>query len=250
MEKSPHIRTCPSCAKKFVLKNITQEKRYGWGKFCSRKCSKYNFNENYFSNIDSEEKAYWLGFLFADGNIYKNQMTLKLKQTEISHLEKFKLALNSDHTIHNGKNYISNKSKYKNVGYYSALLISNMQFTKDLISLGCVPNKSLIVEFPSISYDLSRHFIRGVFDGDGCISFIKNNSKYKRFNIISGSEKFINSIKFILEKEINASIHLRKLKGKNIFSLDTSKKNIVQSIFRFMYKDATIYLDRKYQKFL
>ena len=233
-----HLRTCQQCGNSFQLKNITDESVRGWGKFCSHDCAtrKYNFNENYFANIDTEQKAYWLGFLFADGNVYKNVMTLKLSNLDKSHLELFREHIRSEHKIYNIDNI------------FSSISISNKKLTKNLISAGCVRKKSLIIEFPLLPNYLVRHFIRGVFDGDGCISFIRKNSKHKRWNMVSGSQKFINSIQEILEKEICHKLTVYK--NKNTYALVSSKKNIVESIFNFMYKDATVYLDRKYQKFL
>jgi hypothetical protein len=232
-----HIRICQGCGNSFQLFDTTNEKNRGWGKYCSHTCvRKYKFNENYFDSIDTEQKAYWLGFLFADGNVYRNQMTLKLSNLDKLHLELFKKHLQSEHLI------------YDELGKYSSLVIGSKKFSESLISNGCVRKKSLIIEFPILQNDLVRHFIRGVFDGDGCISFIKKNPKYKRWCIASGSKRFIESIKEVVEKEINYNLKLYK--RKNIYVLVSGKKNIVKSIFDFMYKDATVYLDRKYQKFL
>ena len=77
--------------------------------------------------------------------------------------------------------------------------IRNAQLHDSLIKQGCVPNKSLILTFPDInvvSEDLVRHFIRGYFDGDGCLSFNKN--KYCTPNIsILGTKQFLEKLETI-----------------------------------------------------
>jgi len=67
-----YTRNCARCGTKFVLKNIAYEKM-GKGKFCSRECAtrKLEFNDRFFDVIDTEQKAYWLGFIFAEGSIKK-----------------------------------------------------------------------------------------------------------------------------------------------------------------------------------
>lgn len=97
---------------------------------------KYQVNENYFEKIDSEEKAYWLGFLYADGNVrmHKNKsgiLKLKLKQSDKKHIEKFSKCLNSNYPIKSGIEIIKNKGKeYK--CYHSTINIYNTKLVKDL----------------------------------------------------------------------------------------------------------------------
>lgn len=238
-----HIRICELCGIEFELDNIAYEKR-GGGKFCSRECANriYNFDENYFQDINTSEKAYWLGFLFADGNIYKNQMTLKLQRRDEKHLIKFKETLLSEHPIHRGKN-----DSHKN-SYYSSLVIGSKKLCAHLINSGMIPRKSLTLEFPRLSKNLNRHFIRGYFDGDGCIYVNTKKNNHKTWSIYSGSKNFITELQKILEKELGITIYNNK--QNNGYRVYGSNKLSVQSIFDYIYKDASVYLERKYNKFL
>lgn len=238
-----HIRVCEHCGMKFELDNIAYEKR-GGGKFCSRECATriYDFDESYFQDINTPEKAYWLGFLFADGNIYKNQMTLKLQRRDEKHLIKFKEALLSEHPIHRGKN-----DTHKN-SYYSSLLIGSKKLCAQLIKTGMIPKKSLIVKYPQIAKELEMHFIRGYFDGDGCIYVNRKKNNHKTWSIYSGSKTFIIELQKILEK--NLGIDIKMNKQKKGFRVYGSNKLSVQSVFDYMYQNATIYLERKREKFL
>ena len=124
---------------------------------------RHTLNKNYFKNIDTEEKAYWLGFIAADGCVYKMsknayRLQINLSAVDIGHLELFNDCIESD--------YIITQKKVNNSDT-CILKISSKEFTDNLINLGITPNKSLIVQMPNISQDLIRHFIRGYFDGDG-----------------------------------------------------------------------------------
>eukprot|EP01084_Bolivina_argentea_P016220 30367_1 len=133
--------------------------------------------------------AYWLGFLFADGCVSDTKspyrILLYLKCSDYSHVEKYKKALQS--TYHLGL------SKNGNVinGYCKAMhSICDNSLAMDLIRLGCIPRKSLTLNWPkNIPDEYVHHFVRGYFDGDGCIHFHKNR---KSLDVsFLGASKFI-----------------------------------------------------------
>jgi intein-encoded DNA endonuclease-like protein len=229
-------RNCKRCKKEFILENISYEKR-GGGLYCSTECAKrkYEFNETYFQEINSEEKAYWLGFLFADGNIYKTQMTLKLQKSDKEHLESFKKALASEHPIHD----------VFDSGYeYSSFFIGSKKLVEDLYNLKMTPRKTWTLEFPNIKKSLIRHFIRGYFDGDGCLYVGKRS---KSWSIFSASETFITH----LQNEISEqNIDLKKyIQGKG-FVIKTAKKINIEKLYSYLYEDSTVCLNRKRIKFI
>ena len=195
---------------------------------------KYTFNENYFENIDSQEKAYFLGFMYADGCVAKKQnfsrITLQERDKEI--LEKFKILLNYKGSLHYSKRYKALR-----------LSLFSSKMKQDLIKNGCIPQKTFKLTFPNwLREDLKRHFIRGYFDGDGCVSLIKGN----RFRAAIGArEEFL---KVILElSKIRGYIH--KYSSQRIWYLRYFGSSAI-SFLTWLYKDATIYLERKHQKFL
>ena len=200
----------------------------------------HKYDENFFETIDNEDKAYWLGFLYADGSVRKrsrsSEMRLKLSVKDIDHLRRFKDILKTDSPI------ITKNEQ-------SLIYICGKKIVNDLINKGCVPNKTSIIKFPILEKDLVKHFIRGYFDGDGSIEFTNKNSP--SFNIVSGSFLFLNEIK----KEISSNCNIRN--PKIYISSNGHYGNIfwnsipdIVSIYFYMYKDANIYLDRKKQKFL
>lgn len=207
----------------------------------------YSYNLDFFSNIDSEEKAYWLGFLYADGYVQSkgkiHTLQIALKDTDISHLHKLKTVLCPDNII-SEKTIIGKKKEYKAV----KLTITNKVIVEQLISLGCVNSKSKIIQFPELSTKLLRHFVRGYFDGDGAIG--KYNNKLV-WSVCSGSEKFIIQFQKILQTNVlgYTEVTVKKDKRAEVYCLQKGGNPSVSSILKYLYADSNVWLDRKYSYF-
>lgn len=201
-----------------------------------------HIDESIFDIIDSEEKAYWLGFLYADGYISINhfQVELSLSAIDIEHIRKFKHFLKDDRDDTIIKTSMVGNGKYTRARY----CVGSKQLHEQLISLGCLPRKSLILTFPDIGIfkerELVFHFIRGYLDGDGCIY---SNNKRMAIEIL-GTESFLNSIReYFPEFSIP-----KKDKRNNVFRICCSHRN-ADYVGRKLYLTATIYLERKFLKF-
>lgn len=212
------------------------------------KVSNYYFDKKFFSTIDNEEKAYWLGFFYADGYVYKNNnnrvyyASLEISNKDIKHLYKFRDSINGNIKI---KQY--DKSRNENVSKMCSICCHSIDMADDLIRMGCVQNKSFCITFPDIDFNLYRHFIRGFFDGDGSI-FFRKNSKYADCNITSASESILLSIKEILSSfSINSTIY--KYEGRP-YQLYIRENKSVDYFLNYIYKDSEIYLDRKFLLYL
>lgn len=189
-----------------------------------RKHSK--IDEMYFDNPNTEKAAYWAGFIAADGYIYNlgKYVRIEINIKDKQHLE----LLGNDI----GKN-VTEYDKHNSC----KLTISSKHIVDTLRQYQITQNKSLTLQFPTnINVDNIHHFIRGYFDGDGCF--------FKNYQIL-GNNDFLFGIVNSLPFECCYSI--TKPKNSNYYLLRVRKKSFEQ-FFDFMYKDATIYLDRKYQK--
>lgn len=188
-----------------------------------------------FSIIDSEEKAYWLGFLYADGYVNKiqGQVAVALKEEDLQHLKKLKNFLKCN-----------NKISYDKTNHAYKLSFCCSQITNDLIKLGCVPCKSLILKFPNeiqVPSQFKKDFMRGYIDGDGCLC-ITDKTYYIGF---TSTEDFINkAIEFFNWKPC------KLLKSGQAKTWRCADKKLVPQYLHFLYKNSTIYLDRKYSKYL
>lgn len=205
---------------------------------------KYLLNQDFFLNIDSEIKAYWLGFLYADGYITSNVLGLSISNKDKLHLEKFRQALETDKPINT---YIP-KSKSKPI---VSLHISSDKLVSQVRNLGLVERKTLILEkLPDIKKELLSHFIRGYFDGDGCIHIEK---KYNVLRLsILGTYNFISSLQDTLLQNCNITkVKLTQCKKNNSITYQYGKGGNLQvrKIYDYLYKDATVYLERKKERF-
>lgn len=212
---------------------------------------KYTCDTNFFKIIDNEEKAYWLGFIYADGCITKNKLTIRLSSLDKEHLDKFKKSINSNHPIHDYK-CTHGFSKLNN--FSSNICIYSEKLVNDLINYGVVYNKSLILKFPCLEINLIKHFIRGYFDGDGSVSltkYSKNKGGIKKYIkgvfSIYGTKEFLEELKRYLP--CNFSLNKEKRRDSNTWHLKTSSMKKTYIMHDYFYNETTIYLDRKFNKF-
>lgn len=199
--------------------------------YCNKK---YNINEDYFEKIDTINKAYLLGFIYADGYIRKDGLVLSVvvHHKDIDILEKIKNELNTETNIAAIKNKNHNR-----------INICNIKLCSDLIKLGCNNNKTFNLQFPNIDTHLVPHFIRGFMDGDGCISIrTQNNKKYFSLSF-TGTKEMMDKLKEVLNVDNTISFY------KNAYALHIGKKKDVLRILDWIYKDANLYLQRKYNKY-
>lgn len=211
-----------------------------------RKDKMINFNCNLFDSIDTEEKAYWLGFLFADGNISKKNYYIRvnLSGKDFEHLIKLKQFLNYERNIYTYKT----KQGY----FVSRLSVSNKHMWNRLNEIGCTPNKTNTLKFPIELFngheDLIRHFIRGYWDGDGCLTYRDKQKKRPEANVISSNDFLIEMQKhFPVKQKENIPI---KHKGNNIIRTWTCEGSSAFKVAKYLYENSTIYLERKYNKYL
>lgn len=203
----------------------------------------YECDESFFETIDSEVKAYWLGAMFADGNVSlsrSNTGQLFISSIDKEWLNQFKK------DIHFTGNLLKETHKhfYKDIW---KLHITNDKLFHDLCKHGCVPRKSKIIQFPIIKESLVHHFIRGYFDGDGTVSIskylpLKDNTTLKS-GFCSGSRIFLEK----LAQYVPTRIKKVKYYGK-VYTVSYSVKDSY-TLYSYMYSDATVFLERKKKKF-
>lgn len=217
-------------------------KKYGHDTY-KYKC-KYSIDEDFFKVIDTPDKAYILGWIYSDGNVMKKgKIRISIQEGDKHILEEIKNKMKYTGEI------MYKKPKNSRCKPQSLLNIDRVDMAYDLIKLGAVPNKSLILTFPTseqVPEHLLNHFIRGVFDGDGSISIKKN--KYLSCAITS-TFSFCNSLSNYLSTiGINATNFYYRKPTKPTGSLFFGRKEDVIKFLNWMYKDADIKLNRKFAK--
>ncbi|MCR4720939.1 MAG: LAGLIDADG family homing endonuclease [Lachnospiraceae bacterium] len=218
--------------------------------------SKYTYDKNYFEIIDTSDKAYWLGFLYADGSIIRfynedktkiRSMSLELTlcEQDYNHLIKFKDYIKSNVPIRKRTVHLNEK---EHIAY--RLKINYTKICKDLIDKKCTPNKTYTIEFPTediVPHELMRDFLRGFFDGDGCVYY---NGNEKLSCNITGMYNVLESIRdYLLSNGIIRTftkIHTKEnSKACEYFLYGDSCIDFLN----YLYNDSSLYLDRKYEKY-
>ncbi|WP_028130638.1 LAGLIDADG family homing endonuclease [Selenomonas sp. AE3005] len=236
-------------------------KRKGLNRSVQEIPKKHHYNEDFFETIDSEEKAYWLGFFYADGYLtsdkYSKRIGLSLGKKDRDHIEKFKRAINSDHIIHDYKT----TGGYKIGTEYSRIMLTSSKMYNDLVKQGCFPHKSNILKGPNIESDLKSHFIRGYYDGDGGVTQTKSKAKkysnaespliFYRIKI-TGTPELLDYIKEFIEENGVAKIkrYYQRKHGQIVRTLDFGGNIQVKNFLDLLYNDATVYLTHKYDRYV
>lgn len=207
---------------------------------------KYTLNTNIFNNIDNEAKAYWLGFFLGDGSIVKDTaLKLELSNIDFNHIEKCQLFMGSTAPISQTK---------KDCSYIS---FNSKDLVTNVMKYGLVRNKTYKnILTPQLDKELIVHFYRGILEADGWITEHKNNKCFctqYEFGFSSYNYYFLKEIQdWIITKLGNKCGYLverfRANRTQRVCQLIIGGNKNYQKLYQLFYKDATVYLDRKYQK--
>lgn len=216
---------------------------------------KYSYNMDYFKNIDNNRKSYWLGFIYADGYIAgadenNKKLGIALSIQDKKHLLKFKKDIDAEYNV---KEYESGQG-YKGCKKYCRIQIFGEDIYNQLQNKGVLEHKSEYIEPPNIENKYKNSFIRGYFDGNGSIPCWDNkhetNTKNFSFNVTAHLNLIYYIKNFIEEK---ANIYAGKIydreKQDNVVNFKIGGNLKVQKALGVIYKNAKVYLERKYRKY-
>lgn len=203
------------------------------------------FNEHVMDVINTPAKAYWLGFFYADAYNADmvNTFNISLKASDYHHLEKcakfFNLPKDKVELKIEGQEHPTTHIK-----------LYSKHFCTKMKELGCPRAKSFIIKYPEwLDKSLDIHFIRGVFDGDGCISCTKKEWKFS----IVGTKQLCDSIneKLINQLSIDLKPECISDEGKNTYCGVIHGNAQIKKLLDWLYQDATvdIRLDRKFERY-
>lgn len=214
--------------------------------------TRYDCNDNYFETIDTEEKAYWLGYLYADGCNHglKGAVSLSQCESQKDAVYKFAKAIEAANPLRikpAGRTFVIDRMCDVQAIY--ELRVTSKKMCQDLSKLGCVPKKTLITTFPELPKELQKHFIRGYFDGDGSFTQHKDKVTDTCFSA-AGTLEFLKGMQSILveDAKLSATKISRGKEKDKIYVLRYCGTELFRKFYNFCYKDATIYLDVKKEK--
>lgn len=213
-------------------------------KYTKAKLNNPNMKEHFFQEINEEAKAYFLGLLISDGNVFKDNtgrqasisITLDLKDEYM--LEKFKEVLQANTSV-----------GYDGRGCGQIAVRSNIM-AEDLAKYGVVPRKSYNTYLPLISKEMMPHLIRGIFDGDGSIMAKSNpnNDGHNRFlHSISfcGTHQLMEDISNYILENLGIKTAVYDYKDRNLSELKIQNIDNIAKFGYWIYRNSTIFLNRK-----
>jgi hypothetical protein len=203
---------------------------------------KFHFNQRYFEKIDTEQKAYILGFLAADGNVnpdkYGCEIRIVLHPKDTDLLEKINQEWEStyvvvDHHLGIYSGFPGSSKLQRKLSVRSRLMQT------DLLKYGIIPNKTNSIRFPKLPDHLDRHFLRGFLEGDGYIN-------HEAFGWTS-NHLMCNDVQWICIK--HGFLELKKYKIKPLSS--TVRGTPVHlDIIKWIYQDSKFHMNRKYEQYI
>ena len=213
---------------------------------------RYRCDAEYFDVLDSDEKAYWLGFIAADGCVIGNAVIVRLALKDARHLDRLRTAMACDRPI------TTHHYRYS----FASFEARSPHLVETLNRYGIVPRKSLTLTFPMLPETFTGAFVRGYFDGDGTIGWYNNTvtPSYKgvrrRYVVIRpvarfiGSEDFIASLRAISSyQKITGSVAREKRHSGRIYSFIVDTRHSLKRLKTWMYDGATVCLERKARLF-
>ena len=202
---------------------------------------RYSLDERFFEVIDTEDKAYSLGFIVADGSVDDKcgRVKISLHEKDVDVLEKISIAMGSESPI----SFIPKKNQ-RAVCFNSRIMVN------DLARIGVLPRKSLTMDasvWDHVPVELQRHFLRGYLDGDGCIFLNKKYSSGTKYLVqVIGTEDFLRGT---FDEYYPTTCKLYKYKTCEMHCWKLSSKAGCMEFLSKIYDNSTIYLERKFQKY-
>ncbi len=206
---------------------------------------KLKLDETFFHKL-TDNSAYWLGFIFGDGNIQAKNLRIMLAVTDLKHLENFKNDIKSEHKLSIG----SKKSSYSVSGEvkFCKIAISSKILIKKLYEYGLCENKTLRQKFPFLEDKIMNAFLRGYMDADGCVYY---NPKIRSQShiIFTGNREFVESIgNFLINKNIISKFYINKDSGDS-YSISIQRNKDKVNLYNYFYNNSSRHLERKFDKF-
>ena len=231
-----------------TIMNILNE--YNIKRYTKSELYNPDFISNYFESIDTEAKAYFLGFILTDGNIFYPQnnrealVSITQNESDKYILDIFKNEVKTNRNISfdgRGACYIA---------------VSSNKMAMDLSKYGIVPNKSLIKQLFFIDPLLMRHYIRGIFDGDGnitsSITLGEKGARHRHKISFCGPYIMMEQIKQYISYALNITSDplIYTYSNRNLSEVKWGSIEDIYKIGEWFYRDSTIFLRRKYNTYM
>lgn len=203
---------------------------------------------DFFENIDNQNQAYILGFLYADGNVNGNYIDISLHEKDGEILKLISNHFYGKSVLHErkSKEFEKDGKLYKS-SRQIRFNICSIDLIKNIKKFGLIENKTFKIRFPNLREDLISHFIRGYFDGDGCL-YISKRKGNNQVGIIS-NPMFCLDLQDIIKKYCYLNVVIKR-KTDTVKDLKIFGNIKVKKFLDWIYKDAEMKLERKYKLYI
>lgn len=198
---------------------------------------RYDCDHHYFDAIDTEAKAYWLGFLMADGCVTSGYVKLGLARKDSDHVGAFTAAVRAGNPVR-----LVGQGKFSR----AEVAIRSDDMVAGLARLGVVPRKSMTAEPPGLPEALVRHFWRGAFDGDGCIHH--NEARRVWSASFVGSRAMVEAFASFA-RAVSGSTARAAPRG-NVWCFQLGGRGTITRTLAALYDNASVFLHRKHRLYL
>jgi len=189
---------------------------------------KFKVNHDFFEEIDTAEKAYWFGWMMSDGNISGRRVKLALIDEEV--LAKFKKAINFEGEV------LRYQTSHKDI---FSVCVNSRKMANDLKKHGCIEKKTFLALYPNIRSNLVRFFIRGYFEGDGCVKIRRHNNQAGVSFV--GNVAVLLGIKGEIEDKCGVNFYTYRRPGKKYMEISCDGNKQVKRIRDYLYAQNEIY---------
>lgn len=209
----------------------------------------YGLNKSYFNTIDTSNKAWCFGYLYADGSANKNKRCIEITSIDKDALEKL---IKEMYTGQKPLEVISKDKKVNAIHDQYRLSIHSREMWEDVVSMGLIPNKSLILQPPTgIPTNLYSHFWRGYYDGNGSLSYSLKDNAYTRDCSITSSVDFCEYTRKFFKNTLDIDMTVQYITNKHQYArVSINSLYDMMDFLDYIYKDAELFIDRKYEAYL
>lgn len=200
---------------------------------------KYNFDTHFFRSIDTEAKAYWLGFVTADGCVTRNSLQVNLQVSDDGHLKKFLAAVGSSRPVY----YRTSLSGWGKPHTSAGIALTSPDLCEALRQKGVCERKSLKEKpCPDVPLELVRHYWRGVVDGDGGVW--KRHDGHWMLSL-AGSAELLEAFRQFVCTIVATRTRVRRPAGVLVYHFCLGGNRVAPPVLATLYGGATVSLDRK-----
>ena len=193
-------------------------------------------NHEYFDTIDTEHKAFWIGWLSTSGHTENDEMvSISMKSSDIALLEAFKEAIDSKHKIYWRKSQPIVRLRFQ-----------SKHMAQTLRDYGIPDNRTFAQTAVEVSPDLAHHYWRGVIDANGSVHIMMSKKKFPTLiiKVCTTKQICLSFRSWVRSLGYQTQATPGKDNESNTWAITVGGTDSVLPILRLLYDGATVFMPR------